>query len=126
MKQAAPVPLLVCLVFCANLAMAQTPIRATVLPLQSRIVIDGRLEEGEWTSAVPIGELLQRESREGKPASERTEVRLLYDAANLYIGVKCFDSEPGRITGTQMARIDTFRDRRNAFYFCDKPGRSTG
>ena len=33
---------------------------------------------------------------EGVPASEPTEVRVLFNADNLYIGVFCFDSEPGR------------------------------
>src|SRR5262245_21617683 len=88
------------LVFCvAHIGLAQTPTRGTVTSAQSRIVVDGRLDEPDWASAEPISELLQREPREGAPASERTEVRLLYDSANLYIAVKCFDSEPARIIG---------------------------
>jgi len=53
---------------------------------------------------------------------------------NLYIGVTCNDSEPSRAVATQMARdadlsvddhmeilIDTYRDRRNGFYFATNP-----
>ena len=59
---------------------------------------------------------------------------LLRDRDYLYIGVMCYDSEPDRIIGTQMARdgslasddqieiiLDTYRDRRNAFYFATNP-----
>ncbi len=102
--------------------------------LSSHITIDGLLNEQDWSQAAAIGEILQREPRQGEKASERTEVKLLYDSQNLYIGVTCYDSEPQRIIGTQMARdadleaddrieilIDTFRDRRNAFYFATNP-----
>ena len=68
------------------------------------------------------------------PATEKTDVRLLYDSENLYVGVYCYDSSPGRIIGTQMSRdsdlsaddkieilLDSFRDSRNAFYFATNP-----
>lgn len=41
---------------------------------------------------------------EGVPATENTEVRVLFDEANLYIGVSCYDSDPQRIIATQMSR----------------------
>src|SRR5438876_8304458 len=44
------------------------------------IHIDGRLNEPDWASARPIGPLTQREPLEGQPASERTEVRILFDS----------------------------------------------
>jgi hypothetical protein len=96
--------------------------------------VDGKLDEPDWTAAAPITDILQREPRPGQPATEKTELRLLYDADNLYIGVTCFDSEPKKIIATQMARdadlsaddrieilLDSFRDRRNAFYFATNP-----
>jgi hypothetical protein len=70
----------------------------------------------------------------GENPTEETEVTLLYDEDNLYIGVVAYDSEPERVIGTQMARdgslgsddrieilLDTFRDQRNAFYFATNP-----
>src|SRR5262249_17403688 len=84
--------------------------------------------------AAPIGEIVQREPKQGAAATEKTEVKLLYDAQNLYIGVVCYDSEPEKIVATQMARdallevddrieilLDPFHDRRNAFYFATNP-----
>jgi len=108
--------------------------RSTVARAKSRITIDGLLDEPDWLETSSVGEILQREPKPGEKATEPTEVKILYDGANLYIGVMCYDSEPSRIIGTQMARdadlsvddrieivIDTYRDRRNGFYFATNP-----
>lgn len=97
--------------------------------------LDGVLDEADWRTAPQIGELVQRQPVPGQAPSERTDIRLLRDAGNLYIGVTAYDSEPGRVVGNQMARdgglgtddrieilLDTFRDQRNAFYFATNPG----
>jgi hypothetical protein len=108
--------------------------RANVKRISSHISVDGVLDEPEWAQASLIGEIIQREPHPGEKATEQTEVKILYDSANLYIGVMCYDSEPHRIVGTQMARdadlsaddrieilIDSFHDRHNAFYFSTNP-----
>src|SRR5215510_599028 len=118
----------------AQNAPSQAPKRAEVKRMNSHISIDGILDEPEWSAASSIGEILQREPHPGESATERTEVKLLYDRANLYIGVSCYDSEPTEIVATQMARdadlsvddrieilIDSFHDRHNAFYFSTNP-----
>jgi len=120
-------------------AFGQNPLpaetkRADVKRINSHISVDGILDEPEWAQASPIGEIIQRDPRPGEKATEESEVKILYDSANLYIGVMCFDSEPARIVGTQMARdadlsaddrieilIDSFHDRHNAFYFSTNP-----
>jgi hypothetical protein len=111
------------------------PVRsAIVLPITSDITLDGVLEEPVWSTAPKIGDLIQREPQTGQTPTERTEVMLLHDADNLYIGVMCFDSEPHRILAAQMQRdgglgaddrisivLDTYRDQRNAFFFSTNP-----
>ena len=107
---------------------------AIVTRIASEIIVDGVLDEPEWQTAPKIGELTQREPANGERPTERTEVTLLRDRDYLYIGVMCFDSDPDGIIGTQMARdanlsaddrieivLDTYRDRRNAFYFATNP-----
>ncbi|MEO5742506.1 MAG: DUF5916 domain-containing protein, partial [Vicinamibacterales bacterium] len=87
-----------------------------------------------WSSAPKIGELVQRQPDTGLAPSERTEVTLLRDENNLYVGVYAYDAEPDRVVGTQMVRdaalmaddrieivLDTFRDQRSAFYFATNP-----
>jgi len=94
------------------------------------ITIDGTLAEPAWQQAQVIDAFRQREPDEGAPASERTEVRVLYSHSRLYIGVICFDSQPEAIVTSRYDRdadltpddrvtllLDTFLDLRNAFIF---------
>ncbi|MCP4724784.1 MAG: carbohydrate binding family 9 domain-containing protein, partial [bacterium] len=96
--------------------------------------IDGKLDDAVWDQAVFSGEFIQREPVEGEPATEITEVAMIYDDKNLYVAARCFDSEPDKIIATEMRRdermwnddnfeviIDTFNDKRNAFYFTTNP-----
>ncbi len=99
--------------------------RATTPP-----TIDGLLNDEAWAEATPIDTFTQIEPSEGQPASERTEVRILYTPTMIYIGVQCFDSEPSRIVTTDSRRdsalsgqdsfqmiFDTYHDRQNGFIF---------
>jgi len=105
-----------------------------VTAVTSEIVIDGSLDEAPWRQAPKIGDLIQRIPEAGAEPTEKTEVTLLYDKDNLYIGVMCYDSEPQRVLASEMARdaslraddrleivLDTFRDHSNAFYFSTNP-----
>ena len=66
------------------------PVRsAVVTAVSSEIVIDGSLDEAPWRQAPKIGDLVQRIPVAGAVPTERTEVTLLYDEDNLYIGVMC-------------------------------------
>jgi hypothetical protein len=113
---------------------AQNGKRAIVGLATGKITLDGVLDEPDWAQAPTLGEILQREPKQEVPATEHTEVKLLADQDNLYIGVICHDAEPDKVVGTQMARdadididdsvailLDTFHDRRNAFYFATNP-----
>ena len=42
--------------------------------------------------------------RTGAPATDRTEVRVLYDDDNFYVGIICFDPEPSRIVIKELKR----------------------
>ena len=97
--------------------------------------IDGRLDEEIWLQAAVIDEFVQQEPSEGDPATERTVVRLLYDAGALYIGVEAYDTDPEGVIATEMRRdsprlfdednfqvvLDTFHDRRSGYMFVTSP-----
>src|SRR5947209_3701294 len=72
-----------------------------VAPTAVPPVIDGSLGDAAWENAPVISDFTQVEPREGAQPSERTEVRLLYDANNLYVAVRCLQ-DATRIRGTQM------------------------
>ncbi|MCZ6760560.1 MAG: carbohydrate binding family 9 domain-containing protein, partial [Gemmatimonadetes bacterium] len=107
----------------------------TALYVEAPIVIDGNLDEPQWSLAQAGGDFIQNEPRTGEPATEQTEVRILFDDENLYIGVYCFDSAGKEgITVTEIKRdyrpfdndlfsfvIDTFDDNRNGFMFGTNP-----
>ncbi len=97
-------------------------------------VIDGHLDEAAWAAATPITGFTQRAPAPGEPASERTEVRIVYDDHALYVGMRMFDEHPDSIA-TQLGRrdlprgysdwvhviLDSYHDRRTAFRFGVNP-----
>src|SRR5439155_15751578 len=96
--------------------------------------LDGTHDDPNWQQATPIDNLLQREPFEGQPATEKTEVRILYSKHEVYIAITCFDSDPKRIVATELRRdvsqelddyfeiiIDSAHDRRNAYVFQINP-----
>src|SRR5688572_19599027 len=97
------------------------------------VKVDGILDEADWKSAPVVDRFVQQEPQEGQPASDRTEVRILYDESRLYIGVRAYSSLD--VTATEMRRdadrlfdednfqviLDTFHDSRNGYMFLTTP-----
>src|SRR5690242_2745528 len=69
-----------------------------------RITIDGRLEERVWELAPVATGFIQSEPQEGEPASEKTEVRILYDSENLYIGVYAHDTHADNVVISDLKK----------------------
>lgn len=109
-------------------------LRAERLAPAERVALDGRLDEALWARAPAADGFLQQEPVEGGAPTERTEVRVAYDADNLYVGALLRDSDPDGIIGHQRRRdqdlasddrfmvvLDTFLDGRTAYYFETNP-----
>src|SRR6266849_4244602 len=92
--------------------------------------LDGALDDPLWQSAKPITDFRQREPQEGEPATEKTEVRILYTRHAAYFGIHCYDSAPSRIVATELRRdvsqdlddhfeilVNSNHDRRGAYVF---------
>ncbi|HKG98453.1 MAG TPA: sugar-binding protein, partial [Pyrinomonadaceae bacterium] len=82
--------------------------RIRVLRISEPIKIDGHLDESAWSEAVAATDFRQQEPNEGTPASEKTEVRVLFDDRNLYIGIHAFDSDPANINARELVRDASF------------------
>ena len=93
------------------------------------IELDGNLSDPAWATAAPVTGFSQRDPHEGAPATERTEVRVLYDDNALYVGARMYDASPDSVRA-QLARrdritssdrflvfLDCYHDRRTGFYF---------
>src|SRR5687768_6366766 len=68
------------------------------------IAIDGRIDEGVYRDTLPIDGFIQQEPTEGAPATEKTEVWLLFDDNNVYISAKCYDSQPHRMVADELRK----------------------
>ena len=106
----------------------------SALRIESPVHLDGLLEEPAWNEALPATGFIQKELVEGDPATEKTEVRILYDRNNVYIGIMCFDSSPDAIIHNEMDRdvepksddsftlvLDTFDSMRSGYFFTVNP-----
>ena len=98
------------------------------------ITLDGRVDEAAWAGAPIAGDFVQSKPLTGYPASERTDVRVLYDEDYFYIGAVMYDSDPDALIAQHLDQdflsldddvfgvsLDTFLDRRNAYYFFINP-----
>ena len=99
-------------------------------PARQPIVVDGVLDEADWRDAPVASGFTQSEPLTGQPATESTEVRVLFDAEQLYIGAYLHDREPGRLVVNDLKKdftedqqddfevlLDTFHDRTNGYVF---------
>ncbi len=97
--------------------------------ISEKISVDADLNEAAWQSAPAATDFLFSWPTPGKPATEKTVVKVLYDNAALYIGIQCFDSQPDSIfhritkrdelenTDVFFVVLDTYRDGQNAVQF---------
>ncbi len=107
--------------------------RVTVraIRLDEPLTLDGQLDERVYHTVEPITDFIQQEPDEGAPATEQTEVWIMFDHDTIYIAARCWNSEPDRIIANEMKRdafgmfgnetfavvLDTFYDRRNGVAF---------
>jgi hypothetical protein len=119
-----------CLVLFSTMLIGQWRSKEVyALRAESAIEVDGILDEPEWTRAPEAGDFIQLQPEKGKPASQRTVVRILFDDHNVYFGFWCYDSEPQKIAANLTRRdsdlrsddsvyvlMDTFHDRRSCYF----------
>jgi hypothetical protein len=98
------------------------------LSISEPMEVDGRLDEAAWSQAQVASGFTQREKPE-EPATEPTEFMVVHTPTMLYIGFRCFDSEPDQIVARELERdgrlfrddavivvLDTFHDHRNSYF----------
>lgn len=97
--------------------------------------VDGVLDDEAWKDAPVIDDFVQQLPQDKVSPTERTEVRITYDADNLYLGVRFFDSDPSRLLAWTLRRdsdsitgddqfafaIDSSNNGRDGFWFSTNP-----
>ena len=123
----------VCVLFVPHSVDAQTERelpRMSAHRISEEIQVDGILDEPVWQTVEPIRQLYQIQPDQGEPATEDSEIRIMYDDKKLYFGFIFFD-EMDKIVANDMRRdspglrsndygfllLDTYNDRRNAVFF---------
>jgi hypothetical protein len=106
---------------------------AEIPRLESEVQIDGKLQEPVWSQATRLTGFWQYQPVDGRPAEEETEVLVWYAPDALYFGIIAHDKNPAAIRATVADRdnidkddyvvldLDTFHDRRRAFFFGINP-----
>ena len=126
---------LLLLLFLPHVA-GQKTIRVIQFPTPP--IIDGIISEEVWKNADAVTSFIQREPQNGQPFTEETAVYFGRDNHNLYIAFRCYGN-PDNITAKELARdvdlgnddrvqiiLDTYMDRRNAYWFQIGPRGSIG
>ena len=95
--------------------------------------VSGEVSEDVWQRATATDAFVQREPAEGGEPSQRTEFRVAYDSTTLYVKVRAFDTEPGKIVSYLTRRdgdspsdwlrilVDSYHDKRTAYEFAVNP-----
>ncbi|RTQ50182.1 hypothetical protein EJV47_11145 [Hymenobacter gummosus] len=104
------------------------------LRIAEAIKLDAALDEPAWQQAPIATDFIQNRPNPGPPERHKTEVRILYDDANLYIGAVMHDVSPDSIMRELAARdnfgntdffgvfLDTYQDKLNGYGFFVTPG----
>ncbi len=104
-------------------------------PVETAPKLDGEvLNDPAWQSVTPTGGFLQTTPDEGRPASQRTEVRVAYTEHAIWFGFILFDDDPSTIVVSDSRRdadledqdavlfiLDTYLDEQNGFLFGTNP-----
>jgi hypothetical protein len=127
--------IIISLLLSVALAAAAEPVPPVARAVRTSVPprIDGHLNEAGWRAAPVVTSFTQRDPDDGKPGTNATVVRVLYDDDALYVGARIDGPEPvtfrlGRrdmgLTSSDWFQVslDTFRNRRNAVRFGVNPG----
>jgi len=118
----------------APVAPAEPPEAVAVRGTSTPVVDGDVLADPAWATVSALTDFWQIMPDAGAPASQPTEVRILFSDDTLYFGVVCRDSEPAGIVVNESRRdselaetdsfqiiLDTYRDRQNGFVFGTNP-----
>ncbi len=132
MKQAYKLNLSLAFLFIYSLVTAQQK-KFTVKYIDAPITIDAVLNEADWERADVAGNFWQQFPTDSLQAKAQTEIKMLFDDENLYVGIKVYASGDDyvipslrrdfRAGGNDNVTLlfDTFNDATNAFIFGSNP-----
>ncbi|MEN8152577.1 MAG: DUF5916 domain-containing protein [Acidobacteriota bacterium] len=137
MKKLKFIPILISIILTGSYSIYSADIVLKAAKVSETVKIDGVLDEKIWSDSEVFSGFKMVEPETGLEPSEKTELRVLYDQSNMYIGVRCFSNNIGDISvntlkhdqhsrrsrGDDLIKIliDPFLDKRNAYVFFVNP-----
>lgn len=119
-----------CLMMFGVFGQKPTPKTLPALRIDSKISIDGSLDEDAWKSAESATDFRIYEPTPGEPSSQKSEVKVLYDDKAVYIGAMLYDASGKKIMTELTPRdndnpnadvfvfeVNPYHDGQNAFFF---------
>lgn len=97
----------ICFLFSLNGAFAQSRNSFPAHSTDQSLTIDGHLDETVWQQVEPVSGFRQFDPEEGAPATQETEVRVVYGNGNLYVGAILRDQDPSGIR-QKLTRRDNY------------------
>jgi hypothetical protein len=106
---------------------------ATAVRATGAITLDGRLDDAAWRQAERADAFTQVLPDGGRPATQATDARVLFDATAIYVGMRLHDAAADSIVAPLGRRdfagysdwahviLDSYNDRRTAFRFAVNP-----
>ena len=107
---------------------AEGHVTVRAVRLTQPLRVDGQLDEEIYRTVTPASDFVETEPVNGRPARERTEMWVFFDADNVYVVARCWENAPDKRVANEMRRdnngvlrgdhfavtFDTFFDRRSA------------
>jgi hypothetical protein len=123
----------------ASTELGRPVVEAVRLTSTEEITLDGQLDESVWERTAAATDFRQLDPQNGEPATEPTEIRVVFSEDTLYIGAEFFDSNPEGILANQMVRdgslgsddrlmwvLDPQDDQRSGYFFEVNPAGAMG
>jgi Domain of unknown function (DUF5916) len=101
--------------------------------IETDLTLDGTLAAPVWRQAARLDGFKQYQPVDSRPAEDSTVVLVWYSPTAIYFGILAYDREPALVHATSADRdnlrsedevvvyLDTFNDRRRAYFFGSNP-----
>ncbi|MHB1327523.1 MAG: DUF5916 domain-containing protein [Gemmatimonadales bacterium] len=96
-------------------ANGRVPRSIAAVPTTAPPRIDGKLDDAVWGTVTPERGFRRDVPSDGKPATQDTEVRVVYDRDALYVSARLYDDRPDLIS-RRLNRRDSFSAFNDIFF----------
>ena len=93
----------------------RVPPIATAVRVASAPKVDGNLDDAVWSQATPNTGFRRDVPSDGKPATEDSEIRVVYDNHAMYVGARLFNRDKARVS-RRLSRRDSFSVFNDVFF----------